>query len=261
MHFFFLLFVTPVRLPSGFVSDWCFTQRQARPLEILPLPAAAEAFQAHKKVIVLRLRSPGSSHGCKHWGPTWRAPRALQGSDCVRSGHQNPCKGLAQKKLLLSPASCLKPITFNFFSLNTANLQKVLSLAHCLVMSEYRRWFQQLPPSWLILNFLFLYNMTPNLYYNVIFLARCCLPGGIWSQRRWRISSRSSSTSLCSLWTVTVDPICTTFTTSSWTSWWSRTGTSSRSVCKVSQAESLKRPCYLICCFTKTSVKQTSVIK
>lgn len=60
--------------------------------------------------------------------------------------------------------------------------------------------------------------------------SRCCVFCGSWSQRRWRIFWRSLSTSLCSLWTTTANPICITSMTSSWTSWWSRIAPSSRSV-------------------------------
>lgn len=59
---------------------------------------------------------------------------------------------------------------------------------------------------------------------------RFWLFSGIWSLRRWRTYWRSLSTSLCSLWTIIANHLCITSMTSSWTSWWSRTAHSSRSV-------------------------------
>lgn len=60
--------------------------------------------------------------------------------------------------------------------------------------------------------------------------SRCCLCCGTFSRRRWRTFSRSLSTSLCFLWTATINPTCTTSTTFSLTSWWSRIAPSSRFV-------------------------------
>ena len=86
------------RFPSGGVPDRRSTQRETQPLALLPRPAAAEAVQADKEVLVVRLRRPRPSHGCQHWSLTWGPSRALQGLYCAGAGHQSPCKGLATQQ-------------------------------------------------------------------------------------------------------------------------------------------------------------------
>lgn len=102
-----------LRFPTGGVPYRGSTPRETQPLALLPRPVAAEAVQANKEVIVLRLRRPRPSHGSEHRSPTRRTSRILQGPNCAGEGHQSPCKGLAAQQAQCSHPEFPKLVFFH----------------------------------------------------------------------------------------------------------------------------------------------------